>query len=346
MKQKTEQDNAKRTPIEKFGKMTALEILFKDTGYKNSTVQYYGKENCKYVSYTGMLLEGVDFDLVYNPLRHLGYKAVLNSVGPIYASFYKPVSLSVNLGLSARFCFEDLLKLWIGIVAAAKEHKIEKLSLDINSSLTGLSISISATGEQEEKVLATIPPVSSNSILCLTGDIGAAFMGFNVLEREKIAFQKLTREEIKTYKQPDLSKYKYIMSKYLAPDIDPDMIDQFLQAGIFPSKGYFISRGLADAVKRLASDYECGVKIFLDKIPIASQTMEMAAEINVDAVTAAMNGGDDYRFLFVIPLDKHEEFHREFPNVDLIGHICKKEVGTLLITPEGNPMNIRAQGWK
>ena len=342
--QRVNKSQAKRTQIAEIGKRELIRRLFEGTGYTNNTLPMAtsGEENA---TCSRLMMEGVDFDLIYTPLKHLGYKSALYAMGQLYAKCFQPKSLSYNIALSARFAAEDIVELWTGIVAAAKEHNIEKLSLELKASMTGLAIGITAQGSQESKVLESIPKAEGNALICITGNIGAAYMGLHVLEREKVAFNKIPAAEMASYKQPDLSRYKYILGQYLSPEINPKIVTQFKESGIMPAAGYFITDGLAAAVKELSLEYGIGAKIYLDKIPIASQTMEMAKEINMDTVTAALNGGDDYKFLFVIPLEEHEKFHKEFPNIDIIGHLCKAQAGTLLVTPEGAEIPLQAQGF-
>ena len=338
-------NNQKRTKIESKGKINLLEQLFKDTGYTNSATFNYSDSAKGYLTAQAIMLEGIDFDLVYTPLKHLGYKAVLLAIGNLYAAGYAPVGLSVTLALSNRFVAENIVELWTGMLAAAKEHKIKNLSLDLTASINGLSIFISAIGEQDLEIVKSFPLPDKNSLLCLTGNVGAAYMGMHVLEREKIAFNKIPADKIAEYKQPDLSKYKYILSQYLSPEINPKTLEQFKEVSLWPAGGVFITKGLAAAVKELCKRYGFGARIYLEKIPIAMQTFDFAQEIGVDATTAALNGGDDYKFLFVIPLSEHEKFHKEFPNVDIIGHFTASDAGEYLVTPEGTPLELRAQGW-
>lgn len=170
-------------------------------------------------------------------------------------------------------------------------------------------------------------------------------MGLHVLEREKVAFGKVPPEKMKDYKQPDLSKYKYLLSQYLTPEIDNRCIDNFKEAGFFPSTGYFISKGLGDAVKQICKSSGLGAKIYLDKIPIAPESRAMANEIGIDIITSVINGGDDYRMLYVVPLEKHEALHKEMPSLDVIGHLCPADGGATLVTPDGRSLEIKAQGW-
>ena len=326
-----------RTEIAQLGKQAVLERLFEGSGYTNTpTLPTGGRDSVR--SAHKLLLEGCDFDLVYTPLKHLGYKTVLCVLGELYAALHQPDGLSVVLGLSKRFCYEDVAALWEGMLAACREHGIKQLSLELVPSVNGLAISLSATGLQKKTVLEKTQPAKSMDLLCLSGHVGAAYMGLHVLEREKVAFTG-------TGEQPDLSQYKAVLASYLSPEIKPDTVSRFIEEGIIPARGYFLTRGLGEAVIRLTRETGLGAKIYLEKIPISSQTFAMAEEIDMDVVTAAMNGGDDYKFLFVIPIDAHETFRKEFHDFEIIGHLARPEVGPVLVTPEGAELPIKAQGY-
>lgn len=332
------------TAIKDIGKAELLGKLFEGTGYTNSTSGFTTPAGSLYTMTDSFLwLEAIDFNLVYTPLKHLGYKIVLNAVGRLYAKCYRLKGLQFTIGLSARFSAENVEELWTGIVAAAKEYGAESLSLELNASLTGMAIAVASMGVQKKSVMEKIPEVAKNHLICITGDLGAAYLGLHVLERERVAFEKISPKEMPNYKQPDLSKYKYILSQYLGPHFSPDMLEQWREAKIYPSAGYFITRGLAYTVKRLCAEHGLGAKIFITKVPIASKTFEAAEEFGIDATTSALNGGDDYKFLFTIPLEKHEELKKEFPAYDIIGHLCAPEAGQTLITPDGASLELRAQ---
>lgn len=327
-----------RTEISSLGKHATLAKLFEGSGLINQNpVRIQAKGECS--SAQRVLLEGVDFDLVYTPLKHLGYKAVLSVIGELYAILRTPVSLSVNLALSKRFCYEDVQELWTGILAACKEHKINQVGLDLNPSVNGLCISLAACGVQKKGILEKVPESKNMDLICLSGHLGAAYMGLHVLEREKIAFTG-------TSEQPDLSQYKAVVASYLSPEIKPNTIERFIEADVMPSRGYFVTKGLADALMHLTHDTGLGAKVYLEKIPISSQTFAMADEIGMDPVTAAMNGGDDFRFIFTVPIGKHETMRREFHDYDIIGHTAQPEVGTVMVTPEGAEFEIKAQGYQ
>ncbi|MBQ6081766.1 MAG: thiamine-phosphate kinase [Bacteroidales bacterium] len=329
-----EQQKPQRTEFSQIGHRAAVARLFEGSGYTNSPEIKIADG----IASHKLMAQGVDFDLVYNPLKHLGYKAVLNVLGEIYAAFHRPRALSLAVGVSSHFAFEDIAELWGGVLAAAKEHGIKELHLDLFPSINGLQISLMATGAQSRTVAGKIPAASSKDLICLSGNVGAAYMGQHVLEREKGAFLAAGEENAK---QPDLSKYKYLLSQYLCPEIPANVIDRFAKGGFYPTAGVFDCRGLAEAVNSLCEKTGFGAKLYLDRLPIASETFEMAAEVNIDAVTAAINGGDDYRLIYTIPLSRYEEFKREIQTFDVIGHLAHSDVGSVLVTPDGAELPLR-----
>ena len=329
-----EQQKPQRTEFSQIGHRAAVARLFEGSGYTNSPEIKIADG----IASHKLMAQGVDFDLVYNPLKHLGYKAVLNVLGEIYAAFHRPRALSLAVGVSSHFAFEDIAELWGGVLAAAKEHGLKELHLDLFPSINGLQISLMATGAQSRTVAGKIPAASSKDLICLSGNVGAAYMGQHVLEREKGAFLAAGEENAK---QPDLSKYKYLLSQYLCPEIPANVIDRFTKGGFFPTAGVFDCRGLAEAVNSLCEKTGFGAKLYLDRLPIASETFEMAAEVNIDAVTAAINGGDDYRLIYTIPLSRYEEFKREIQTFDVIGHLAHSDVGSVLVTPDGAELPLR-----
>lgn len=325
------------TEISTVGKVAAIEQLFENTGFTNEkTITLTEKGEC--CESLRIMLEGVDFDLTYTPLRHLGYKAVLYTIGDLYAKLRTPASLSVNLGLSSRFGLEEVRSLWEGVLGAVNEHGIKHLSLDLNPSVNGLCIAMSACGVQKKGIIEKVPASKNMDLICLSGHVGAAYMGLHVLEREKVAFNS-------TDKQPDLSAYKSILASYLSPEIKPDTVSRFIDGQVYPSRGLFITNGLGEAIIRLTRETGFGAKVYLDKIPISSQTFAMADELDMDAVTAAMNGGDDYQFIFTVPIEKHDVIRKDFQDYDIIGHLAKPDVGPVMVTPEGVEIPLRAQGY-
>lgn len=331
---------SKKTPIEETGKIYLIEKLL--NGSSNSlsdTISAEEQDNGHILVSHSLLLEGIDFDLVYTPLKHLGYKAVLSALGPIYAACHTPQTISVKIGLSGRFFTEDAEELWQGISAAIAEHKIETAGLDLLPSLTGLTLSLSSQGKQPKERFVQMPAPASGDLICITGSMGAAYMGLQLLEREKALFNSNPGV------QPKLGDYKFILKSYLSPEINTTVPETMMNNNIFPSAGEFITRGLADSVKRVCRRSGLGARIFLDKLPIATQTFAMAEELNMDAITAALNGGDDMHLLYVIPLAKYEEFKKELPALDVIGHLSGAGTGTMLVTPDGSSIELKAQGW-
>ena len=326
-----------RTEIKELGRIKALDRLFEGSGFVNSktTILPDDKDGCNWITTNKIMMEGVDFDLTYTPVKYLGYKAALYAMGYIYARCAKPYSLDFSIGVSSKFSFEHIDWLWTGIRAAAKTHSVEHLTLDLVPSMSGLMISCAASGKLDLSVAEKIPPLSPNSLICINGNLGSACMGFYVLEREKAAF---------TGAQPQLEKYKYPLSQYFTPEIDPSVLEYFREAGIWPSAGYFITRGLGDAVLQMAKDNGCGANIFLEKIPVAPEARAVSEEINIDIVTAIINGGDDCRLMYVFPLEYHDKIRKEFPFLEIIGHTTKE--GCFLVSPDGNPLQIKAQGWQ
>lgn len=331
------------TQFSEIGKNKALEKLFTNSGYFNENGIILKNEGASSAIVQKLFLENVDFDLTYNPMRHLGYKLALNLIGELYARMARPVSLQAVIGISNRFSFEDIQEIWEGVTAASKRHDIKHLSLDLNPSAAGLAISMSALGRIGEKAVSGKPVPVSGDLILLSGNVGAAYMGLNVLEREKAAFNKVAPEV--EAPQPDLSKYSYILEQYLSPELNPGIMDRFDEAGKYPSMGYFVTRGLGDAVKQISAETGFGVKIYVDKIPIASKTFEMAEELNIDPITSAVNGGDDYRLVYVVSLADYELFRKDFQDFDIIGHLAQKDVGCVLVTPEGTEIDIKAQGY-
>ena len=293
-------------------------------------------------SHARTFLEGIDFDLTYFPLKHLGYKCVTAVTGELYAEMSHPRTMDVRLGISSKLDFKHIKEVWEGIVAAAKEHGYKQVTLDLVPSPNGLAVSISSTGETTNLMAKRRPVAKSMDLICISDNIGAAFMGFQVLEREKRAFEKSGD----AVAQPKLDDYKNLVGAYLRPQINPQIINQLEETEIMPSYGYLVTRGLADAVKRLVRDSGLGAKIYVDKLPFAGKTFELGRELNIDPISAALNGGEDYRLLFTIPIGKHEKFRHDFQTFDIIGHLAKPEVGAVAVTPDGVELPLKAQGWK
>ena len=325
------------------GRVEAIERLYEGTGYKpfeSSRFETEGKSHVTLQSRT--FLEGIDFDLTYFPLKHLGYKCVIAVTGELYAEFSHPRALDVRLGISSKLDYQHIKEVWGGIVSAAKEHGYKKVNLDLVPSPNGLAVSVSAVGETSLLMAKRRPAAKSMDLICISDNIGAAYLGFQVLEREKRAFEKSGD----TKAQPKLDDYKVQVGAYLQPKINTGIITNMEKDEIVPSYGYLVTRGLADAIKRLVRDSGLGAKVYVDKLPFAGKTFDLGKELDIDPISAALNGGEDYRLLFTIPIGKHDKFRHDFQTFDIIGHLAKPEVGAVLVTPDGVEFPMKAQGWK
>ena len=324
------------------GRVEAIAKLYEGTPYKpfeENSFETSGKSQILTKART--FIEGIDFDLTYFPLKHLGYKCVTAVTGELYASFSHPRALEIRLGISAKLDFKHIKEFWEGAVTAAKEHGYTSLGLDLTPSPNGLTASVSAVGETTLLMSKRRPAAKSMDLICISDNLGAAFMGFQVLEREKKAFQESGDHKA----QPKLDDYKNLVGAYLKPQINPQIIKQLEDAEIVPSHGYLVTRGLADAVKRLVRDSGLGAKVYVDKLPFAGKTFDLGKEMNIDPMSAALNGGEDYRLLFTIPIGKHDKFRHDFQTFDVIGHLAKPEVGAAVVTPDGVELPMKAQGW-
>lgn len=312
------------------GRVEAIRQLFENSGYApfEEPLCFTPAAGESSVQAGAMLLEGIDFNLVYFPLKHLGYKSVLAVTGELYARMAAPQTLSIKLGVSAKLDFEEIRQLWSGVLLAAREHGYKALSLDLAPSRNGLSISLSAQGSISVKAQKQSKPCSKD-LICISGALGAAYLGQQVLEQ----------------KPDSLEQYKMLVAAYLKPELGSQAAAQLLDGGIIPSAAYFVTRGLSDAVLRLTRDTGLGVKIYADKIPFEGGSFSLGKELDIDPVSAAMNGGDDYRLMLVIPLADFEKFRTNFQTFDIIGHLAQSNVGAALVTPDGLEHQLSAQGW-
>lgn len=325
------------------GKIEAIKLLFEESPFKQADGTSYlcGEKGGVIRTASKLWLEGIDFDLTYFPLKHLGYKSVVGTVGEIYASLARPQSISVRLGISAKLDLPQVSELWNGICTAAEEHHIKRADLDLVPSRNGLTISIVISGITSSEVAENRKSASSKDLICISGNVGASFLGMSLLEQEKKKFEKAGE----LTGQPDLEKYKMLVASYLKPEIDPDIVSQLGDSGIIPPYGYLVNRGLADAARRLNRDSGLGVKLYTDKIPFEGNSFEVGKKLNIDPVSAALKGGDDYRLMFVIPMSAYETFRHDFQTFSIIGHLAQPEVGTVLVTHEGVELPVHAQGW-
>ena len=245
------------------GRIEAIRQLFEGTGFRpfEEPLWFEAKPQECIATASALLLEGIDFDLVYFPLQHLGRKAVLRATGELYAVLARPETLSVQLGVSAKLDFPQVQELWSGIAAAAKEHGYKRLSLELQPSRNGLTVALSATGRHSAAVTAARPKAQSKDLICVSGALGAAFLGLQVLERERLKFEQGGNDP------KVLEQYKMLVGSYLRPELGAGTVAQLEESGVTPSQGYFVTRGLADALLRLRRDTGLGAKVYADKIP-------------------------------------------------------------------------------
>lgn len=294
-------------------------------------------EDCLLFS-TDMLVEGIHFDLSYMPILHLGYKSVAVNVSDIAAMNGKAEQITVSLALSNRFSVEAVDALYSGIRMACENYRVDLVGGDTTSSTSGLIISISVLGRVKKDRVVYRRGAKVNDIICVTGDLGAAYMGLQVLEREKAVY--LTNPEM----QPSIEKYEYLVGRQLKPEARTDIVFDLLDAGVFPTSMIDVSDGLASELFHMAKNSGVGIRIYEDKIPIDHIAYETAIEFNLDPITCALNGGEDYELLFTINQSEQEKI-KNHPDIHFIGYVHDQKDQNVLITKEGNLVPLRAQGW-
>lgn len=287
---------------------------------------------------TDLLLEGVHFDLTYVPLKHLGYKSAVVNFSDVYAMNGTPKQITVSLGISQRFTVEHIEELFSGIRLACKIYGVDLVGGDTTSSRQGLVISITCIGEAKADKVVSRSGAKDTDLICVSGDLGAAYMGLQLLEREKVA--SAGQKDF----VPQFQGKEYIIERQLKPEARRDIIEELDKAGIVPTSMMDISDGLSSELLHICSQSNTGCRIYEDRIPIDYQTAVMAEELGMNLVTAALNGGEDYELLFTVPLHYHEQIEK-LPGVKLIGHITKPELGCAMITRDGSEIPLRAQGW-
>ena len=288
---------------------------------------------------TDLLLEGVHFDLVYTPLKHLGYKAAVVNFSDIYAMNGTPKQITVSLGISKRFSVEDMEMLYAGIRLACEDYGVDIVGGDTTSSLTGLTISITCIGEAEKDKIVYRNGAQETDLICVSGNLGAAYMGLQLLEREKAVMRGADKDI-----QPDFAGKEYILERQLKPEARKDIIEKLAEAGIQPTAMMDISDGLSSELLHICKQSNKGCRIYEEHLPIDYQTAAMAEEFNMNLTTCALNGGEDYELLFTVPLACHEKI-QDISDIRLIGHITKPALGCALITRDGQEFELKAQGW-
>jgi thiamine-monophosphate kinase len=287
---------------------------------------------------TDLLLEGIHFNLIYTPLKHLGYKAVIRAISDIYAMNGNPEQVLVSIGISSRFTVEDIEEIYEGIYLACEKYKVDLVGGDTTSSLTGLTIGVTAVGSAEKTKIIKRDGAKANDLICVTGDFGAAFMGLQLLERERKLFVK---EKVT---QPDLAGFEYAVGRQLKPEFPVTTLTDLREAGIHPSAMIDVTDGLASDLLHMCRLSNTGCRIFYSKIPIDYETSKLAEEFNIDPITPALNGGEDYELLFTIPLEMLEKI-KLIPSVKIIGHMTSSGSGNFIAGDDGSEVELTGQGW-
>lgn len=336
----------KQTEISTLGEFGLIEHLTNGIELKNaSSIKGVGddcavmcfKDNQVLVS-TDLLLEGVHFDLTYVPLKHLGYKSAVVNFSDLYAMNAVPRQITVSLGISKRFTVEHMEALYSGIRLACDIYGVDLVGGDTTTSRSGLVISITCIGEAPKDKIVYRSGARETDLICVSGDLGAAYMGLQLLEREKVASAG-QKDFI-----PSFQGKEYLVERQLKPEARKDIIEALAKADILPTAMMDISDGLSSELLHICKASGTGCRIYEDRIPIDYQTAIMAEELNMNLVTAAMNGGEDYELLFTVPLHCHDKI-QSIPGVKLIGHITEQSLGCAMITRDGTEMQIKAQGW-
>ena len=337
-----------RTEIATLGEFGLIRHLTEGIELKNESSRYGVGDDAAVLSFpadrevlmtTDLLLEGVHFDLTYVPLKHLGYKSAVVNFSDIYAMNGTPRQITVSLGLSKRFSVEDMEALYAGIRLACEEYDVDIVGGDTTSSLTGLTISITCIGDVERGQAVYRNGAHETDLVCVSGDLGAAYMGLQLLEREKLALKDAQGDV-----QPDFAGREYLLERQLKPEARRDIIQKLREAGIRPTAMMDISDGLSSEMLHICTQSHVGCRIYEEHIPLDYQTAVMAEELNMNVTTCALNGGEDYELLFTVPIADHEKVS-QMEGVKLIGHITKPELGCALITRDGQEFELKAQGW-
>ena len=350
------------TDISKLGEFGLIHHLTDNIKTKNeSTIKGVG-DDCAVLHYpdsevlvtTDMLMEGVHFDLTYIDMQHLGYKSAMVNISDIFAMNGTPRQLTVSLALSKRFKVEDMEQFYSGLRMACEKWGVDIAGGDTTSSYTGLAISITCIGEARKEDIVYRNGAKDTDLICVTGDLGAAYMGLQLLEREKSVYyqqvdearkknDKRALEQLRDF-QPDFAGKEYLLQRQLQTEARGDIIARFRELNIHPTAMMDISDGLSSELMHICKQSICGCLIYEKNIPIDYQTAVMAEELNMNVTTCALNGGEDYELLFTVPIGDHEKI-QQMDGVKLIGHITRPELGQMLVTRDNQEYELKAQGW-
>lgn len=350
------------TDISKLGEFGLIHHLTDNIKTKNeSTIKGVG-DDCAVLHYpdsevlvtTDMLMEGVHFDLTYIDMQHLGYKSAMVNISDIFAMNGTPRQLTVSMALSKRFKVEDMEQFYSGLRMACEKWGVDIVGGDTTSSYTGLAISITCIGEARKEDIVYRNGAKDTDLICVTGDLGAAYMGLQLLEREKSVYyqqvdearkknDKRALEELRDF-QPDFAGKEYLLQRQLQTEARGDIIARFRELNIHPTAMMDISDGLSSELMHICKQSNCGCRIYEKNIPIDYQTAVMAEEMNMNVTTCALNGGEDYELLFTVPIGDHEKI-QQMDGVKMIGHITRPELGQMLVTRDNQEFELKAQGW-
>lgn len=338
--------------ISEYGEFGLIKHLTENFPIKNKSTLYGVGDDCavidasdgKMVVTTDLLLEGIHFDLTYCPMRHLGYKSCVVNFSDVYAMMGTPRQITVSLGISKRFKVEDLEELYAGMKLACDQYGVDLVGGDTSASMTGLTISITCIGVAQNPVYRN--GARANDLICVSGDLGAAYMGLQLLEREKaIYYQQIQNGDKNAEFKPKFEGREYLLERQLKPEARKDVVAALVDAGITPTAMMDISDGLSSELLHICTQSKVGCRVYEERIPIDYQTAIQAEEFNLNVTTVAMNGGEDYELLFTVPLEQNEKI-QQIPGIRLIGHITNESLGTAMITRGGNSeITLKAQGW-
>ena len=343
--------------IAKLGEFGLIDRLTQDIKPQNTSTKYGVGDDCAVLHYpdtevlvtTDMLMEGVHFDLTYITLQHLGWKSAMVNISDIFAMNGTPRQMTVSLALSKRFSVEDVEQFYTGLRAACDKWGVDIVGGDTTSSYTGLAISITCIGEARKEDIVYRNGARETDLICVSGDLGAAYMGLQLLEREKAVYYQMVAEAKKKGKeapdfQPDFSGKEYLLQRQLKTEARGDIIQRLRDAGIRPTSMMDISDGLSSELRHICKQSGVGCRIFEKQLPIDYQTAVMAEELNMNVTTCALNGGEDYELLFTVPIGDHEGI-QQMEDVHLIGHITNASLGHVLVTRDDQEFELKAQGW-
>ena len=343
--------------IAELGEFGLIDQLTRDIKPTNTSTQYGVGDDCAVLHYpdtevlvtTDMLMEGVHFDLTYTDLKHLGWKSAMVNISDIFAMNGTPRQMTVSLALSKRFSVEDVEQFYDGLRLACQKWGVDIVGGDTTSSYTGLAISITCIGEARKEDIVYRNGARETDLICVSGDLGAAYMGLQLLEREKAVYYQMVEEAKKKGTampdfQPDFSGKEYLLQRQLNAEARGDIVQRLREAGIRPTSMMDISDGLSSELMHICTQSHVGCRIFEKQLPIDYQTAVMAEELNMNVTTCALNGGEDYELLFTVPIGDHEKI-QAIDDVRLIGHITQESLGHILVTRDDQEFPLKAQGW-